>query len=63
MASKPTLFVRILLAVIHKIWAVLFFLVSLSVVSLVNHYWPFLVDCYRRMEALGLMAIDYMNSI
>lgn len=43
MASRPHLLIRILQAVIHRLWTVLFFLMTLSLLGLAQHFWPYLL--------------------
>jgi hypothetical protein len=39
MASRPSLFIRALQAVIHRVWTVLFFLTTFCLATLANHWW------------------------
>jgi hypothetical protein len=60
MASNQSLFMRILRAIIHRVWTVLFFLTLLSVLALTNHWWDILASgCSALadwvMSAMGLI--------
>jgi len=57
MASTPRLFTRILQAIIHRVWAVLFFLTVFSVATLINHWWDAIVSAGLAAQGLILSAI------
>ena len=61
MASDSSLFMRILRAIIHKVWTVLFFLSVLSVLSLANHWWDVLAGGYHALQGLILTGIDLIR--
>lgn len=61
MASKPRLFIRVLQAVIHKVWAVLFFLTVFSLATLANHWWDAILSAYHAVEGLVLTAIELIR--
>lgn len=61
MASTPPLFLRILQAVIHKLWSVLFFLCALSVTCLTNHWWDRIVTGYLCLEQWILHGIELLR--
>jgi hypothetical protein len=58
MASTPSLFIRILQAVIHRVWTVLFFLSVFSVATLVNHWWDAIVSAGLALQGLATSALD-----
>jgi hypothetical protein len=58
MASTPSLYIRILQAVIHRVWTVLFFLSVFSVATLVNHWWDAIVNVGLALQGLALTALD-----
>lgn len=47
MASRPTLFTRLLQACIHRVWTVLVFLTVFSLATLANHWWDRILGLYR----------------
>lgn len=61
MASKPSLFMRILKAIIHRVWTVLFFLTVLSVLALANHWWENIAHAYFAVEGWILAGIDLIR--
>ncbi|MGE4440850.1 MAG: hypothetical protein AB7D27_05090 [Desulfomicrobium sp.] len=61
MASKPSLFMRILQAIIHRVWAVLFFLTLLSMLALANHWWDILASGYHALESWILAGIELIR--
>ena len=58
MASDSSLFMRILRAIIHRVWTVLFFLSVLSVLSVANHWWDVLAGGYHALQGWILTGID-----
>ena len=58
MASTPSLFMRILQAIIHRVWTVLFFLTLLSVLTVTNHWWDILTNGYQTFASWILSGID-----
>jgi hypothetical protein len=58
MASTPRLSIRILQAIIHRVWTVLFFLSVISVLSLTNHWWDNILSGYNALQNLILAGID-----
>ena len=58
MASTPSLFIRILKAIIHRVWTVLFFLTVFSLATLVNHWWGAIVNAGLAVQGLILSGID-----
>jgi len=61
MASTPSLFARILQTIIHKIWAVLFFLTVFSLATLANHWWDAILGGYHALEGLILAGLDLIR--
>ncbi|WP_156902600.1 hypothetical protein [Desulfomicrobium escambiense] len=57
MASKPSLFIRVLQAIIHRVWTVLFFLTAFSLATLVNHWW----DAIANVGRLAMSAIELLR--
>ena len=57
MASNQSLFMRILRAIIHRVWTVLFFLTLLSVLALANHWWDILANGYSVLAGWIMSAI------
>jgi hypothetical protein len=57
MASNQSLFMRILRAIIHRVWTVLFFLTLLSVLVLANHWWDILANGYSALTGWIMSAI------
>ena len=58
MASTPRLSIRILLAIIHRVWTVLFFLSVISLLSLTNHWWDDILSGYNARQNWILAGID-----
>ena len=58
MASTPSLFMRILKAIIHRVWTVLFFLSVFSLATLINHWWDAIVNAGLAVQGLVLSGID-----
>ena len=58
MASTPRLSIRILQAIIHRVWTVLFFLSVISLLSLTNHWWDDILSGYNALQNWILAAID-----
>ena len=58
MASTPSLFIRILKAIIHRVWTVLFFMTVFSLATLVNHWWDAIVNAGLAVQGLVLSGID-----
>jgi hypothetical protein len=58
MTYTPSLFVRILQAIIHRVWTVLFFLSVFSGATLVNHWWDDLVSAGLTLQGLVISALD-----
>lgn len=56
MASRSSLFTRMLQSVIHRIWTVLFFLTTFCLATLANHWWD------RIMRLLG-SATAWITSV
>ena len=52
MASTPSLFTRILKAIAHRVWTVLFFLTVFSLASLTNHWWDVIADAGVAVQGL-----------
>ena len=61
MASTPSLFMRILQAIIHRVWTVLFFLTLLSVLSVANHWWDILANGYHSLANWIMSGIDAIS--
>lgn len=61
MASTPSLFMRILQAIIHRVWTVLFFLSVLSILALANHWWDPIAQGYRALEGWILSGLDLIR--
>lgn len=61
MASTPSLFIRILQAVIHRVWTVLFFLIAFSLATLANHWWDAIVNAGLTLQGLAMSAIDMIR--
>ncbi len=55
MASTPSLFTRILKAIAHRVWTVLFFLTVFSLANLTNHWWDVIADA-------GIAVQDILQS-
>ncbi len=62
MASDSSFFMRILRAVIHRVWTVLFFLSILSLLSLANHWWDIIASGYHTLQSWILAGIDLIRS-
>jgi hypothetical protein len=58
MASTPRLSIRILQAIIHRVWTVLFFLSVISLLSLTNHWWDDILSGYNALQNWILAGID-----
>ena len=58
MASTPSLFMRILKAIIHRVWTVLFFLTVFSLATLANHWWDAIANAALAVQGLVLSGID-----
>jgi hypothetical protein len=52
---------RILQAVIHRVWTVLFFLTILSVLTVANHWWDILSNSYHSLANWVLSGIDVIR--
>jgi hypothetical protein len=61
MASNSSLFMRILRAIIHRVWTVLFFLSVLSVLALANHWWDVIAGGYHVLQSWILAGIDLIR--
>lgn len=61
MASTPRLSVRILQAIIHRVWTVLFFLSVISLLALVNHWWDAIMSSYDTIESWILAGIGLLG--
>lgn len=61
MASKPSLFMRILQAIVHRVWAVLFFLTVLSLLALADHWWEAISSGYHVLEGWVLAGMDLIR--
>ena len=61
MASTPSLFIRILQAVIHRVWTVLFSLTVFSLATLANHWWDAIVGAGLRVQGLVMTAIELIR--
>lgn len=62
MASNQSLFMRILQAIIHRVWTVLFFLTLLSVLALTNHWWDILATGYSTLAEWIMSGIAAIRS-
>lgn len=51
MDSRVSLFTRVLQAVIHRVWTVLFFLTAFCLATLTNHWWDRILDLFTAVEA------------
>jgi hypothetical protein len=49
---------RILRAIIHKVWTVLFFLSVLSLLFVANHWWDIIASGYHALENWILTGIE-----
>lgn len=58
MAYTPSLFIRILQTVIHRVWTVLFFLSVFSVATLINHWWDAIVSAGQSLQGLAMSALE-----
>ena len=58
MTYTPSLFVRILQAIIHRVWTVLFFLSVFSAATLVNHWWDAIANAGLTLQGLAMSALD-----
>lgn len=61
MASNSSLIMRILQAIIHRLWTVLFFLTVLSVLALGNHWWESIAAGYHVLEGWILTGVDLIR--
>lgn len=61
MASKPRLFIRVLQAIIHRVWTVLFFLTAFSLATLANHWWGAILSVYLTVEGWAMAAIELIR--
>lgn len=58
MASTPRLFIRVLQAVIYRIWVVLFFLTAFSVVTILDHWWGDITNLYLILQQLVMSSLS-----
>lgn len=61
MASTPRLSIRILQAIIHRVWTVLFFLSVISLLALINHWWDAIMSSYSMIENWVLAGIGLLR--
>ena len=61
MTSNSSFFMRILRAVIHRVWGVLFFLTVLSLLSVANHWWDIIASGYHALENWILTGIELIR--
>jgi len=61
MASTPRLSIRILQAIIHRVWTVLFFLSVISLLALKNHWWDAIMSSYSLIESWILAGIGLLR--
>lgn len=61
MASTQRLFVRILQAVIYRIWVVLFFLSVFSLVTILNHWWGDITALYQFLKQLAISTLGTLG--
>jgi len=61
MASTPRLSIRILQAIIHRVWTVLFFLSVISLLALINHWWDAIMSSYSLIESWILAGIGLLR--
>jgi hypothetical protein len=52
---------RILRAIIHRVWAILFFLSVLSLLSVANHWWDIIASGYHALENWILAGIELLR--
>lgn len=63
MTSPTHLCLRVLQIVIRNIWTVLFFLSSLSILSLANHFWEHIVNAVLSAQTLILSSINFLRAL
>jgi len=61
MASNSSFFMRILRAIIHRVWTILFFLSVLSLLSVANHWWGIIASGYHALQSWILAAIELIR--
>lgn len=61
MASRPSLFLRVLQAIIHKVWTVLFFLTAFSLACAANHWWDHILNGYTVFSGWVMTGIDLIR--
>lgn len=63
MTSPTRLCLHILQIVIHNIWTVLFFLSSLSILALANHFWERIASAFLSAQTLILSGLDFLRAL
>lgn len=63
MASRPSLFLRVLQAIIHRVWTVLFFLTAFSLACVANHWWDRLVHGYSVLAGWIMAGVDLVRQL
>lgn len=62
MASAPSLLVRVLQAIIYRVWTFLFFLTSLALVCLANHWWSAIHNGYGTVTHWIMVIVDALKN-
>lgn len=62
MARIAQFLFRLLLAIIHNVWTILFFLTATSILLLINHYWAALVMCYEVCANAAMQLIHFVQN-
>lgn len=62
MARIAHILFRLLLAFIHNVWTILFFLMATSILLVLNHYWAVVLACYGFCANTVLQTIHFMQS-
>jgi hypothetical protein len=62
MSNKPSFFLRLIQAIAHEIWAVLFILSALALIFMAHHYWQDLLDGYQVAHNFCLKIVHLIRS-
>ena len=63
MTPPARLCLQILQIIIRNVWTVLFFLSSLSILSLANHFWDDIVTGFQFAQTLVVSGLDYLRTL
>lgn len=62
MASKPHLLMRVLQAIIYRLWTVLFFLTAISLLGLVQYFWPSLFRAGLAVQGWVMTGLQFLQN-